>query len=76
MKKKKNPTDEWYPMQKGNPHMAVHIPLLQCMEILIQDALQQWATFFQSHLPFWPLQKPCHHRWQQDAVPPKEIKLH
>lgn len=63
-------------MRTADSHMAIHIPLLQCMEILTQDALQQWATFFQSHLPFWPPQKPCHHRWPQDAAPPRKAKLH
>lgn len=58
--------------QTGNSHVAIHIPLLRCMEIPTQDALRQWATFFQSHLPFWPPQKPCRHKWWQDAVPPKE----
>lgn len=64
------------PGQTGNSHMAIHVPLLQCMEILTQDAPQQWATAFPSHSPFWPPQKPCRHRWRQDAGPPKETKLH
>lgn len=64
------------PGQMGNFHRAIYIPLLQCMEIPTQDALQQWATVFLSHLPSWPPQKPYHHRWRQDAGPPKEMKLH
>lgn len=62
------------PQQTGNSRVAVHIPLLQCMEILTQDALPRWATFFQLRLPFWPPQKPCHHKWRQDAVPPRTTK--
>ena len=76
LKRMKSEQMKGIPWQTRNSHMAIHVPLLQCMEILTQVAPQQWATAFPSHLPFWPPQKPCHHRWQQDAGPPKERKLH
>lgn len=29
-----------------------------------------YVPVFPSHLPSWPPQKPCRHRWRQDAGPP------